>query len=426
MHVQKSVTKNGIRVVSAAMPQVQSVAFGIWVGVGARHETDAVSGISHFTEHLLFKGTKSRTAREISSAIEGRGGYLNAFTGEENTCYYARLGFDQLASGLDVLADMYRNSNFAQEEIEKERGVIIEEIMMYRDQPRHMVQESLQNLLWPGHALGRPIIGTPETLAGMKRATFKRFVADRYVPANTVVAFAGHIDHAACVAEVERTLGHMAKGRKPAAYTRVSGKMVPRRADFQSKEIEQTHLALGVRLFGARDERRHTLKLLSVVLGENMSSRLFQIVREQHGLAYSIHSHAQLFQDTGALAIGAGLDRKRKVRALELIVRELRRLREKAIGAGELRRAKDYVVGQLRLALESTSQQMMWVGENVLTRGRVIPPEETIAKLERVTSADIQKLAQTVLRPRNLSLAIISPDLSATEESRMKSALAGI
>ncbi len=426
MNVQKSVTRNGVRVVTSTMPHVQSVAFGIWVGVGSRFEPEALGGISHFTEHLLFKGTQRRSARDISQAIEGRGGYLNAFTSEENTCYYARVGFNQIDPAFDVLADMYLNSDFAPAEIEKERGVIIEEIMMYRDQPRHQVGEILMGQLWPAHPLGRPIIGTEKTLKGMKHATFRRFVGERYVPANTVVAFAGKVEHADCVARVEALLGKQRATARPATFKKVNARHAPKRTVFQQKDIEQTHLALGIRLFGVRDDRRHALKLLSAVLGENMSSRLFQIVREKHGLAYSVHSHIQLFHDSGALTIGAGLDRKRKTKALELIVREIRRMRESAVGARELRLAKDYVVGQLRLALESTSQQMMWVGENVLTRGRFIPPEETIAKLERVTAGDIQKLAQAVLRVPRMSLAIISPDLSSSEQQKMKTALAGL
>ncbi|MCE9615571.1 MAG: insulinase family protein [Lentisphaerae bacterium] len=423
MNVQKTVTKSGLRVVTSAMPHVQSVAFGLWVGVGSRYEPDALSGISHFTEHLLFKGTKSRSPRDISTAIEGRGGYLNAFTGEENTCYYARVGFDQTDTALDVLTDMYVNSVFAPAEIAKERGVIVEEIMMYRDQPRHMVQELLAENLWPGHPLGRPIIGTPESLAGMKQSTFRRFVGEQYVPVNTVAAFAGKVDHAECVEKVERLLGRRRASGRARAFQPVRAHLMPKRAVFQQKDIEQTHLALGIRLFGHRDERRHALKLLSAVLGENMSSRLFQIVREKHGLAYSVQSHVQLFQDSGALTVSAGLDRKRKARALELIVRELQRLKEKPIGAAELRRAKDYIVGQIRLALESTSQQMMWAGENVLTRGRFIPPEETIAKLEAVTSVEILALARAVLREANVSLAIISPDLGEPEQRRMRATL---
>ncbi len=427
MTVRQSRTRSGARVVTSSIPHVESVALGIWVGVGSRFEPEALGGISHFTEHLLFKGTRSRSARDITIAIEGRGGYLNAFTSEEHTCYYARVGYDKLEPALEVLSDMYLRSRFESAEIEKERGVILEEIMMYRDQPRHQVQELLQEGLWPAHPLGRPIIGTPESLAGMKRATFRSFVGAHYTAPNTVVALAGRVDHDACVAAVERALrGLNGAGTKPGACPPVRARLGLRHTQFQEKEIEQTHLALGVRLFGYRDERRHALKLLSAILGENMSSRLFQIVRERHGLAYSVHSHVQLFRDSGALTVSAGLDRKRKTRALELIVKELARLRDRAVGADELRRAKDYVIGQLRLAMESTSNQMMWVGENILTRGRFTPPEETIAKLENVTAADIQKLAALILRRSAISLAVISPDLPKAEQARLQTALSGL
>lgn len=424
MNVKDSRTSHGVRVVTSAMPHVESVACGIWVGVGSRHEPAALSGISHFTEHLLFKGTTKRSARDISVAIEGRGGYLNAFTSEEQTCYYCRVGYDQMERGLDVLADMYRNSRFAPEEIKKERGVIIEEIMMYRDQPRHQVHEVLSNSLWPDHPLGRPVIGTPETLARMTQRSFKKFVGESYVPRNTVVAFAGRVDHAACVDAVEHLLSGKGIAGKASVYEPVNAQRSPRRAVFQPKAIEQTHLALGFRLFGFTDERRHPLKLMSAILGENMSSRLFQIVREKHGLAYSVNSGAHLFRESGALIVSAGLDRKRKTKALALIVKEIRRLREKPVTAAELKQAQDYVIGQMRLGLESTSHQMMWVGENLLSRGRFITPEETMAKLQRVTAAEIQKLANQVLRMRQTSLAIISPDLGRDEQSQLKSALA--
>ncbi len=424
MDVRQSKLANGVRVITSSMPHVQSVALGIWVGVGSRHESPMLGGISHFTEHLLFKGTRTRSAKDISTAIEGRGGYLNAFTGEENTCYYARVGFDQLDNALDVLSDMYMRSRFGADDVEKERGVIVEEIMMYRDQPRHQVQELLMNGLWPGHALGRPIIGTPETLKRMTSATFRRFVAERYVARNTVVALAGRVDHDACVKAVTKAMRGLPVTARPKPYSRVPARMNLVRTAFTEKDIEQTHLALGLRLFGYRDDRRHALKLLSAVLGENMSSRLFQIVREKHGLAYSVHSHLQLFEESGALTISAGLDRKRKSRALELIVREMARMRERAVGAAELRRAKDYVIGQMRLGLESTSHQMMWVGDNLLTRGRFIPPEESIKRLSSVTSAEIRELAGVVMRPARASLAIVSPDLSETERARMMAALA--
>lgn len=422
MNVRQSKTSNGIRVATSAIPHVESVTMGIWVGVGSRYEPIEIGGISHFTEHLLFKGTRRRSPRDISQAIEGKGGYLNAFTGEEATCYYARVGYDQLGSGFDVLGDMYMNSRFDRKEIEKERGVIFEEIMMYRDLPRHLVQEMLMGILWPKHPLGRPIIGTHESLSAMSRKTFLDFVASKYVTNNTVVAFAGNLDHDACVGMVEKAMGKAPRASR-ARFTPVSGGLKQGRAVFLAKEVEQTHLALGFRGFGYTDDRRHALRILNVVLGENMSSRLFQIVREKHGLAYSVNSNIQLFRDSGALIIAAGLDRERKTQALDLIVKEVRRMAERPVGAAEVKRAKDYVIGQTRLGLESTSHQMMWLGDNFLSRGRFVSPEEAIAKLKDVTAADIQKLARQIFRHSRVSLAVVSPGLSNQHQATMRNSL---
>jgi predicted Zn-dependent peptidase len=404
---------NGVRVVTSAMPHVQSVTLGIWIGVGARHEPGAQSGVSHFLEHLLFKGTKRRSSRAISQAIEGRGGYLNAFTQEESTCYYARVPFDHMRQAMDVLVDMFLNARFDRADIDKERGVIVEEIMMYRDQPQHRVYDLLAESLWKEHALGRPIIGTPETLGSLSRRDIVGYRDARYRGGSTVFALAGCIEHEACVELVSGFLGRLERGARLRA-TAVTPRVGQSRTAFEGREIEQTHVALGIRMFGRSDERRYALRLLNVVLGENMSSRLFQIVREKHGLAYSVSSSCQLHDETGALIVSAGLDKAQLVKTLGLISRELLRLKQDPIGGVELKRAREYVIGQLRLGLESTSNRMMWIGDHILSHGRVIPPEETIREVTRVTADDIRKLARAVLRPGHTSLAVVSPALDGT------------
>lgn len=409
---------NGVRVVSSSLPYVQSVSLGIWVGVGSRHESKAMGGASHFLEHLMFKGTTSRSALDITRAIEGRGGYLNAFTQEESTCYYARVGFDHLWSTLNVLADMVMNPKLSAVDIKKERHVILEEMMMYRDQPHHLVHEMLEAAVWPKHPLGRSIIGTEKSVRGMSPEELRHFKDTKYIPANTVVAFAGRVDHAACVEKVT------------ALMETLQAKPMPRSVRFaddqkrvmsvtEGKDIEQTHLALGLRVFGRLDRRRHALKLLNTVLGENMSSRLFQVVREKHGLAYSIHSGCHLYADSGLLTVSAGLDRRRADKALQLIMKELDRFRQKPVSASELKRAKDYVIGQLRLGLESTSNQMMWIGENVLARGRVVDPEKTIRATEAVTVEQIQTLAKTFFKRGRLSIAVVAPSDDAPDENHL-------
>ncbi|MEI8120735.1 MAG: pitrilysin family protein [bacterium] len=402
---------NGCRVVTALMNHVESVSMGVWVGAGGRCETKELSGASHFVEHLLFKGTKRRSAREISQTIEGRGGDINAFTQEESTCYYARVATSQTWEAMDVLLDMMLHSRFASVDIRKERDVVIEEIMMVRDQPHQQVEEMLGELMWKNHALGRPIAGTVETVRKFTRETLLAYKDRYYTPSNMVLAFAGKVDHRACVERVKKAFSV----RGPILSRRFSplgGEVAQHPFRALHKDIEQTHLALGFRGFGRHDPRRYALKLLSVILGENMSSRLFQVIREQHGLAYSIQCGGHLFDDTGAFVVTAGLDRDRLERALTLIVREIRKLKDKPVGKLEFNRARDYSMGQIQLGFETTTSQMMWVGEHILSYGRVKSPEEGIQALQAVSFQDVQRLAEDLLCPARCSLALVMPHVT--------------
>jgi predicted Zn-dependent peptidase len=419
MHAEITTLGNGLRVVTSTMPSVESVALGIWVGVGSRYESRADSGISHFMEHLLFKGTRRRSARDISQAVEGRGGYLNAFTQEESTCYYARVAYDRAAETLDVLADMVRHPRLDPLEIDKERGVILEEIAMYQDQPSHAVQDQLIASLWTGHPLGRPVIGCPRSLGRQDRAVLRAFRARHYVPRNMVVSLAGRIEHGEAVTLARTLLGGMRGGRR-ARCRGVTRGVGQARFDLRARDIEQAHLAMGFRLFGRHDRRRDTLRVLNAVLGGNMSSRLFQTVREKHGLAYSVHSSAHLFADTGVLEISAGLDRGRIDKAVRLILREVNRLRDRAVGAAELRRARDYSVGQLRLGLESPASQMLWMGEHLLAYDRVIAPDAVADALGRVSADAIRRLACAGLRPGAMSAALLAPELTERDAARLR------
>ncbi|MCK5850251.1 MAG: insulinase family protein [Kiritimatiellae bacterium] len=419
MDVESTKLDNGVRVITASLPYMESVTLGMWTGVGSRYEQKKTAGASHFIEHLLFKGTEKRTAKDISQAIEGRGGYLNAFTQEENTCYYARVAHEQTWNALDVLTDMFLNSRFDSVEIEKERGVIIEEIMMYRDQPHHEVSDMLTNALWSDHPLGASILGTPESIQGMTRDTIVDFMARKYSPKRTLLAFAGKIDHERCVAKVEEMLSSW-KGNRPPVYKTAASSVSQDRVSIKQMDIEQVHLALGIRIFGRQNERRYALRVLNAVLGENMSSRLFQTVREKYGLAYSVHSSCHLFHDSGALVISAGLDKKCYLKALELIIKELARLKEKPIGARELKRGKDYVMGQIKLGLESTTNQMIWIGDNIMSYGKFMHPSQTLESLTGVTSEDVQKLAGSILKRSRISLALITPKASADDERRIR------
>jgi len=398
----------GLRVITAPMPHMESVSVGVWIGSGGRHESRSLCGISHFIEHLLFKGTVRRSAKQISQTVEGVGGYLNAFTGEENTCYYAKASRQHLDLLLDVLGDMYRHPKLTGTDIAKERQVIKEELLMYRDQPDHYVNELLNETLWPGHALGRALAGTPASLDRMDRATLLDFKARRYVPVNTIVAIAGNCDHAASVA---RVASHF-PARTPGRVARFAPVAVGQRAPqlrFLTKTVEQTHLAIGIRSYSRHDVRRYALKLLSVILGENMSSRLFQTIREEHGLAYSIQTATSFLADTGAFLISAGLDTRRLPKALKLILQELGKVARRAPAAAELRRAQDYAIGQMRIGMESTNNQMMWCGEHLLAYGCVQPPAEIERRVAAVTPAQVQETAADIFRDHRLNVAVITP-----------------
>lgn len=416
---------NGIRVASAALPHVQSVAMGVFVGVGGRYEPKSISGVSHFIEHLLFKGTRTLTAGDISRAIEGRGGYFNAFTQEDLTCYFAKVACNHAWKVLGILCDMTINPRFARDDIEKERSVILEEMMMYRDRPDQVVNESLNELLWPDHELGRPLVGNEETIAAMRRSDIVEFKARRYVTGNTLFAFAGRVEHDACVERVAALTGRLGGAPAPRCAPVKDG-MPQGRAVLQKKKVEQTQMALGFRIFGRHDPRRYAMKVLSVVLGENMSSRLFQVVREKHGLAYSVSSSFTLFAETGAIVICAGLERAHGGRALALIAREVRRLKDDLVGPRELARAREYILGQLRLSLETPSSQMMWIGENLVSYGRNITAEEAADAVRAVTARDVQALAREFLSGARMSLSVVSPELEAGDEPRLLKILKAI
>jgi len=414
MEVRETRMGNGIRVVTAVLPRVQSVAIGVWVGVGGRYESPKLSGISHFIEHLLFKGTEKRSARDISQAIEGRGGFCNAFTQEEITCYFARVAYDHTWKALDILGDMYLHPRFDQIDIDRERGVIVEEIMMYRDQPEHVVQEMLLENMWREHELGRPLIGSPETLKNITRDQIAAFKRKKYVPDATVLAFTGKVNHDECVHAVTKLMGRIRPASAP-SYRLVDAAVAQRGMTLKAKEIEQTHMALGFRIFGRHDKRRYALKVLNVILGENMSSRLFQTIREKHGLAYSIGSGMQLFAETGAMVISAGLDRNRRTKAIELILREIKKIKNEPVSARELNLARQYIIGHLRLALENPLGQMMWIGEHILNYGSVIAPEEIVDAITAIRTEDVQKTAQAVFKNRLATFSLLSPGVSEQE-----------
>ncbi|MDR3401706.1 MAG: pitrilysin family protein [Chthoniobacter sp.] len=399
---------NGVRIASVEMPWMRSVSIGVWAGVGGRHESAEKSGISHFMEHLLFKGTKKRTAKRITESVEGLGGYLNAFTTEDHTCYYAKAAAAHLPELCDVLGDMYLESQFAPGEIEREREVIREEILMYRDHPAQHAQELLTATMWPGHPLGRPLTGTVETIGKLRRSHFVDFRTQHYTGSTTIITVAGPVYHERVVELLTPIFGQLPKGRAP-RFTRTRPKDGGAQVSLFSQETEQTHLAMGFHAFGRTDERRYALKLLSVILGENMSSRLFQKLRERHGFCYSVQTSMVTLADTGAIQVYAGLDAGNLEKAVKMILRELENICHKAPSRIELKKAQDYTIGQTFMGLESTSNQIMWMGESLLGYGKVLDPSEVERKILAVTPQDIQRVACHCLNRVRLGVAVVGP-----------------
>ena len=408
---------NSLLVATAEMPSMKSVALGVWVAVGGRHEPARICGVSHFIEHMLFKGTRRRSAKQISQDVEGIGGSFDAGTDVDHTCYVTQASADKLDLVLDVLMDMYLESRFDAAELEKERDVIKKEIQMYLDQPSEHAQEILNEVLWPKQPLGRSLTGTFKSMDAISRRDILDYKAQHYVGSNTIIVAAGQVEHARLLEMVRPLAKRIREGRKHRFLPARMGGHGPV-VRLLTKETEQSHLALGLHSFSRTDERRYALRLLNVMFGGNMSSRLFQVVREQHGLAYYIHSSFRSFADTGAMIISAGLDNKGLTKALRLTVREMARAVAKPPSAGELRRAKDYIVGQTRLAQERPSVQMSWAAADLLRFGKIIDPDDVVNRIQQVTASEVQAVARELFRTSRLRLAVIGPtkDAKAIEQ----------
>ena len=407
MATSLSTLANGLRVVLVPC-EAESVAVGLFIASGSRHETAKTAGISHFIEHMLFKGTPTRRPIDITRAIEGRGGNFNACTGEESTCYYAHLPCEYIAEAVDILSDMYLRATIPSDEFVREKQVIIEEIRMYADEPDSVAMENLQRALFPKSQLGAPVAGTPESLAPMKPADLKRYIKSHYLASNSVVVIVGNFDEARAVKLVEKAFGARRSQLTAIDCDRaLSG--APISLVSTSKDIAQTQLALGYRTFGIGDERKYAATVLDAILGRGMSSRLFQEVREKRGLSYDISSRMQFFQDAGMFTVTAGLDPAKAKDALATIDRELKRIREKPVSAAELKRTKDFLIGNFRLSHEKVTSKLFFYGQTMLSFGRLVSPHEQVEGIRAVTAADVNAVANAILRPSNRSVSWVVP-----------------
>jgi predicted Zn-dependent peptidase len=408
MQYRTTILENGVRIATREMPEMKSVSVGIWVAVGGRHEPEELCGISHFLEHLLFKGTEKRSSRDITEEVEGLGGFINAFTTEDHTCIYAKAASEHLPTLANVLSDMYVNSVFAEQEIERERDVIREEILMYKDQPGQFSQELLTEAMWPRHALGRPLTGSVESICKIQRDDLLKFIGEIYNGLSTVVTVAGRCSHGEALRLFRAKLKKLPRGQRP-VFQRWNEVRRDQRVLVAKDETEQTHLALGYHAMSRTDNRRYAMKLLSVILGENMSSRLFQQLRERYAYCYSVHSGTLVLEDSGLVSICVGLEPGKLRSALRAIHRELDKLRSKPPSKKELRQAQAYTIGQNELGLESTTNQIMWMGESLLAYDKVVDPDEVQAKFKEVTPEQIQEVANLCFAPQRMGLGIVGP-----------------
>jgi predicted Zn-dependent peptidase len=400
--------KNGLRILCDFMPERESVALGIWVKTGSRYENSRNQGISHFLEHMLFKGTAKRSGRQISRLIEGRGGTLNGFTTEECTCYWAKVRGDRLGEALDILLDLAFHPKLDEEEIEKEKGVVKEEIRMYRDNPAYHVHQLLQEDMWPGQALGRSILGSEITVGNLRRKDLSDYRSGRYLLRRMAVVACGNLRPEQVLKEVERRLPEGERGKaimfRPAHYTRAQNPL-----NLEERETEQVHLSLGLEGLPRLHPGKYALSLLNIVLGGNMSSRLFQEIREKRGWVYSIRSELDFYQDTGALVITAGLPARRLEGSLRLIRQQLEKLSDQAPGLREFKRAREYYLGQMALSLEKTVARMLWLGTYLICTDKVINAGEVSREINRLHPGDLRRVAQKLFRLNKLCLALIGP-----------------
>ena len=399
---------SGLRIALAPC-EAESVAVGIMVASGSRHESADKAGISHFIEHMLFKGTPSRGPLEITQEIEGRGGNFNAYTGEEATAFYAHLPCECLADAVEILSDMYLNASIPATEFRREREVVIEEIHMYADEPDSVAQENLQRALFPRNAVGTPVAGFEETLRKMTPAVLRKYIATHYLAEKTVVAIAGNFDPKRAIELVERAFAPLANRRGEFDIEPVDFSLPPVAETIVKKDVNQTQLALGYRTFGVEDPRKYALTVLDAILGRGMSSRLFQELREKRGLSYDISSRAQFFQDAGQFWISAGLDPAKAEAALAMIDRELAKLKAREVPADELERTKTYLVGNFRLSHEKVLSKMLYHATCVLSFGRMMPTAEQVEGIANVTAADVRAIAREIFTPENRAVSWVLP-----------------
>ena len=403
--IEVTTLANGVRVISESMPHVRSVSVGIWIGNGSRRETAEHNGISHFIEHMLFKGTTHRSAEEIARSVDSIGGNLDAFTAKELVCFNTKVLDEHLSIAFDVLADLVLHPLFRPEDLEKEKSVILEELKMDEDNPDYLVHEIFSSNFWKDHPLGKPILGTKETVKRFDRSMVEDYYRHSYSPSNLVITAAGNLSHER-IAELAaqhflplQANGSLAPDRTPSTHARIALR--------NKKSLEQVHLCLGVPSYPLPHEQRFACYVLNTLLGGGMSSRLFQNIRERQGLAYAVFSELNPYSDTGCLSIYAGTSIEAARKVVESILKEFKELKQDPIPEEEIRRAKDHLKGSLMLSLESTSSRMSNLARNEMYFGRFFSLDELVESIEAVTTDDVQRLARTFFDQKQIALTVL-------------------
>ena len=402
--IVRDVLDNGLRILTERMTHVRSISIGVWLTRGSRHETAERGGIAHFVEHMLFKGTATRSAEDIAQAIDSIGGQLDAFTAKEYASYYIKVLDEHLPLALDVLSDIVLNPAFSPDDVEREKKVVVEEIKMVEDTPDDLVHELFTQAFWENHPLGRPILGTRETVESLDATLLRDYFTNAYTPANLIVSAVGNLEHEQVRRLVEEKFGGLKSVGRPSGEE--APQVVPKIL-IRNKELEQSHLCLGTSSYPQNHDDRYSSYVLNTLLGGSMSSRLFQNVREKRGLAYAVFSGLSAYRDAGSFTIYAGCSNEAVGEVLDLVVEELRGVRQTPVPEAELRRAKDHLKGSLMLSLENTASRMSHLARQEIYFDRQFGLDETLEGIERVTPADVQRVAGDLFREGALAATVL-------------------